>query len=104
MNAPQITAEELREAGKILIWLTGILVTALGTGIGFLVRLSFKLGAQAEKFGVAIKDVDEHKKVVPIHTTEIGHLKTTTERHDNQLTRILDRGSRPDGVCEPVGE
>ncbi len=95
MTPTQITAEELRTAGHILLGFGGILVAA----IGFLIRTAYKLGRDAEKFStglLAIAKIEIAVDEIPVLRTKIDSVAEFTRRNTSDISRILHRTSSHD--------
>lgn len=93
MQATQITPDELRAAGHILIGFAGVLATA----IGFLIRTAYKMGKDAQKVSKSLEDLTSMKLATDKIPLIENRLETAEEAWRNTRSDIkhLLRGSRP---------
>ena len=85
-------------------WLGGILLGCIGaivTGIGFMVRAAYKVGANAEKFNAGLTKLTTIETAVaeiPVIKRDIGTLQDAWRAARSDITDLLRerRGSRPD--------
>lgn len=101
MQAPQITADELRTAGHVLIGFAGILVTA----IGFLIRTAYKMGQDAQKVATSLESLTTIKLAtdkIPVIEKRLEISEEAWRQSRSDIKHLL-RGSRPD-YSPPNGE
>ncbi len=90
----EITPDDLKTAGGVLVAFAGVLVTA----IGFMLRTAFTMGKDASKVAAALDSLNDIKAEVakiPIILTRLGTLENAHERSRSDIKHLL-RGSRPD--------
>ena len=94
MAVPQISAEELKIARDVLVGVAGVLVAA----VGFLIRIAYKMGKDAEKVAIAIATITEIKtsvELIPVLVSRIGTVEEAWHTTRSDIRHLL-RGSRPD--------